>query len=295
MQTMRGSVDLDADSSHRDRIDAFLAVSGNLRPPFAVVDLEAVAARYLALTASLPCVDVRFAVRTDPSAEVLELLARLGAGFEVHAATELDACLDAGIDPAAISFDATRALAGASGRAQRLGVSRFTVSAAAELQALAHRVPGATVALRTGHPAHPAVGGLLRRAADWGLRVGLAVDQGRGRPGWDAALADASVCHADLRAAGMEPAVLDLVGPLGETGVLRTALDQQLSPRPPPVVTVVVGRSLLAGTAVLRTAAIGNGGGSRTGSEDVRRHVDLWGPVIGKSQQHVPTYYLGIG
>ena len=105
MQTMRGSVDLDADSSHRDRIDAFLAVSGNLRPPFAVVDLEAVAARYLALTSSLPGVDVRFAVRTDPSAEVLELLARLGAGVEVHAATELDACLDVGIDPAAISFN----------------------------------------------------------------------------------------------------------------------------------------------------------------------------------------------
>jgi hypothetical protein len=86
----------------------------------------------------------------------------------------------------------------------------------------------------------------------------------------------------------MEPAVLDLVGPLGETGVLRTALDEQLSPRPPPVVTVVVGRSLLAGTAVLRTAALAE-------ADDVRRHVDLWGPVIGKSQHHVPTYYLGIG
>jgi ornithine decarboxylase len=290
---MRGSVDLDADSSHRDRIDAFLAVSGNLRPPFAVVDLEAVAARYLALTSSLPGVAVRFAARTDPSMEVLELLARLGAGFEVHAATELDACLDAGIDPAAISFDATRALAGASARAQRLGVSRFTVSAASELQALAHRVPGATVALRTGHPAHPAVGGLLRRAARWGLRVGLAIDQGRGRPGWDAALSDAAVCHADLRAGGMEPAVLDLVGPLGETGVLRAALDDQLPPQPPPVVTVVVGRSLLAGTAVLRTSGVGRVAGP--GSEDVRRQVDLWGPVIGKAQQHVPTYYLGIG
>jgi hypothetical protein len=57
----------------------------------------------------------------------------------------------------------------------------------------------------------------------------------------------------------------------------------------------VVGRSLLAGTAVLRTAAIGDGGWSGSGSENVRRHVDLWGPVIGKSQQHVPTYYLGIG
>lgn len=285
METIAGGIDLDAESGHRARIDAFLAVSGTLRAPFAVVDLEAVAARYLGLTSALPGVAVRFTVRTDPSVEVLELLARLGAGFEVHSATELDACLDAGIDPTTISFDATRALAGASGRAQRLGVTRFTVSSGAELQALAHRVPGATVGLRTAHPSHPAVAGVLARAADLGLRVGLVVDQGRGRPSWDDALGDVATCHDDLRSAGVEPAVLDLVGHLGPAPALRSALDQQLPPRPPPVVSVVVGRALLAGTAVLRTVAT---------EEGVRRQVDLWGPVIGHTH-HVPTYYLGIG
>lgn len=289
MQTISGTVDLDADMGHRARIDAFLTVSGNLRAPFAVVDLEAVAARYLALTSSLPDVAVRFTVRTDPSAEVLELLARLGAGFEVHTATELDTCLDLGIDPAAITFDATRAIPGAAGRAERLGVNRFTVGSASELQALAHRVPGATVALRTAHPSHPAVAGLLHRAADLGLRIGLAIDQGRGRPTWDAALADVATCHAHLRTTGTEPAVLDLVGHLGPSDALRSALDQQLPPRPPPVVSVVVGRSLLAGTAMLRTLAI-----DPASADGVRRQVDLWGPVAGHTH-HVPTYYLGIG
>jgi hypothetical protein len=292
VQTTTGSVDLDTDSGHRARIDAFLAVSGNLRAPFAVVDLEAVAARYLALTSSLPGVAVRFVVRTDPSTEVLGLLGRLGASFEVHSATELDTCLEVGIDPAVINFDATRAMPGATGRAQRRGVTHFTVGAASELQALGHRVPGATVGLRTAHPSHPAVAGLLRRAAGDGLRVGLAVDQGRGRPTWDAALADAATCHADLRAAGIEPAVLDLVGQIGPTDALRTALDDQLPPRPPPLVTVVVGRSLLSGTAVLRTLTTTPGPDDR--SDGICREVDLWGPVAGHAQ-HVPTYYLGIG
>ena len=55
--------------------------------------------RYVELAASLPGVDMCYAVKANPAPEILEMLVDLGASFDVASPPEVDACLAAGADP----------------------------------------------------------------------------------------------------------------------------------------------------------------------------------------------------
>ena len=134
-------------SGPTERIDAFLR-SGGRETPFLVVDLDVVAARYRQLAESLPGVDVFFAVKANPAPEILEMLVRLGAHFDVASTGEIDACLAAGADPSTLSFGNTVKKRTAIRDAYVRGVRLFAFDSDEELDKLIDLAPGATVFCR---------------------------------------------------------------------------------------------------------------------------------------------------
>lgn len=73
--------------------------------PLFVYDLDAVADRFQALREALPPrVDVAYAVKANPAAEVLHRVAELGLGADVASGGELSAVCRAGFDPERVVF-----------------------------------------------------------------------------------------------------------------------------------------------------------------------------------------------
>ena len=66
------------------------------RSPLPLVDLDVVRQRYLDLVDVLPGIRVFYAVKANPSPDVLRLLVELGSSFDVASLGEIEQCLAAG-------------------------------------------------------------------------------------------------------------------------------------------------------------------------------------------------------
>ena len=82
-----------------------------------------------------------YAVKANSNIAVLDVLARLGAGFDIVSVGELERVLAAGGDPAKTVFSGVAKTAGEMARALELGIHCFNVESAAELEVL-NRVAG---------------------------------------------------------------------------------------------------------------------------------------------------------
>lgn len=89
-----------------------------------------------------------YAVKANPAPEVVRLLARAGAGFDVAGREEIELCLDQGARPELISYGNTVKKARDIAFAHRAGVRRFTFDSAADLANIAAHAPGSTVSCR---------------------------------------------------------------------------------------------------------------------------------------------------
>ncbi|HVX91876.1 MAG TPA: type III PLP-dependent enzyme, partial [Xanthobacteraceae bacterium] len=116
--------------------------------PCLVVDLDVVRDNYAAFARALPDTKVYYAVKANPAPQILELLVRLGANFDVASLAETEAVLAAGATPDRISYGNTikkeREIAAAYG----LGVTLFAVDCEAEVEKVARAAPGARVICR---------------------------------------------------------------------------------------------------------------------------------------------------
>jgi ornithine decarboxylase len=72
-----------------------------------VLDLDIVRARYKALRQSLPEVQIYYAVKANPAAEIISALAECGANFDLASSGELAICRGINIPPARLSFGNT--------------------------------------------------------------------------------------------------------------------------------------------------------------------------------------------
>ena len=88
-----------------------------------------------------------YAVKANSSLAVLQVLARLGSGFDIVSAGELERVLRAGGDPSRIVFSGVGKRAAEMQRALEVGIRCFNVESEAELDSLA------AVAAETGHTA----------------------------------------------------------------------------------------------------------------------------------------------
>jgi ornithine decarboxylase len=116
--------------------------------PCLVVDLEVVRDNYRAFAGALPDTRVYYAVKANPSLEVLKLLAGLGSCFDTASVAEIEMVLAAGAAPDRISYGNTIKKERDIARAFALGVRLFAVDSKEEVEKIARAAPGARVFCR---------------------------------------------------------------------------------------------------------------------------------------------------
>jgi ornithine decarboxylase len=116
--------------------------------PCLVVDLEVVRDNYRAFAGALPDTRVYYAVKANPSPEVLTLLAGLGSAFDCASVTEIEMVLATGAGADRISYGNTIKKERDIARAFALGVRLFAVDSTEEVDKIARGAPGARVFCR---------------------------------------------------------------------------------------------------------------------------------------------------
>lgn len=207
----------------------FLDENAGLPTPFLVVDLDLVETAYRDLTSALPGVEVLYAVKANPAAEVLGRLADLGSSFDVASPGEIERCLKLGIEPERLSYGNTVKKEADIAYAWRCGIRTFAADSDAELDKIVRQAPDSTVFVRidtdgvgADWPLSRKFGcdldtarHLLLRAASEGLAVGLSFHVGsqqRDVTAWDRPLERIGALGRDLAAHGVALAGVNLGG-----------------------------------------------------------------------------------
>src|SRR4051812_12565132 len=102
--------------------------------PCMVLDLDVVRDNFAKFARALPDTRVFYAVKANPSPEILKLLADLGSCFDTASVVEIQLALDAGATPERISFGNTIKKERDIARALELGVRLFAVDCEAEVE-----------------------------------------------------------------------------------------------------------------------------------------------------------------
>jgi ornithine decarboxylase len=211
------------------RIDSFLR---DVAPPtpFVVIDLDVVTEQYHRLQCALPMAGIFYAVKANPDADILRLLADLGSSFDVASRGEIDLVMSLGVPAERISYGNTIKRARDVAYAHAVGIRRYTVDAVEELDKVLEQAPGAEVVVRLFHtgvgadwplsrkfgcePAEAVQ--LLVRATQLGAsRTGISFHVGsqqRSPEGWDDVLAATAQVFAEARALGARPDIVNLGG-----------------------------------------------------------------------------------
>ncbi len=129
------------------KVAAFLDSSA-LATPCLVLDLDRVAENYAALRHALPAAKIYYAVKANPAAPILRLLAGMGSCFDAASIQEINECVAAGAPPATISFGNTVKKPGAIAAAHALGVPLYAFDSLEELRKIASHAPGSKVYCR---------------------------------------------------------------------------------------------------------------------------------------------------
>ena len=256
-----------------------------LPTPYLAFDPTVVAARYLTMRALLPEVGVHYAVKCNPSPQVLDVLAGLGCGFEIASAPELDLVVAAGANPSEVLYsNPVKPPAHVAATFAR-GVRRFAVDSEGEVRKVAALAPGAAVYVRvvvddaqSTFPLSRKFGTSIDQAGDLLLlarSLGLEADgvtfhvgsQCTDPTAWARAIDRCGVLLRRLHHHGVALRMLDIGGgfaaPYG-TAVptladvaagVRDALARL--PHRPPVVVAEPGRYLVAESTVLVATVIG--------------------------------------
>lgn len=117
---------------------ALAAIARALGTPTYVYSSAALTANYRAYAAALAGTDhlICYAVKANSNLAVLNLLARLGSGFDIVSSGELARVLAAGGDPAKVVFSGVGKSAAEMAEALRAGIHCFNVESTAELERL---------------------------------------------------------------------------------------------------------------------------------------------------------------
>ncbi len=211
------------------KVASFLS-SAALATPCLVMDLDRVAENYAALRAALPAARIYYAVKANPAAPILGLLAGLGSCFDAASIQEVLQCLGAGARPADISFGNTVKKPAAIAAAHAQGVALFAFDSIEELRKIATHAPGAKVYCRVEvsnlgaeWPLSKKFGTTIARARELMLDVqGLGLvphgisfhvgSQQTGTAAYELAIAQVAMLFTDLKAQGLCLKMLNLGG-----------------------------------------------------------------------------------
>jgi ornithine decarboxylase len=265
-----------------------------------VIDLDTVRESYTRLREALPEARMYYAVKANPAPEVVRLLARAGAGFDVAGREEIELCLAQGARPELISYGNTVKKARDIAFAYRAGVRRFTSDSFPDLENIAEHAPGSTVSCRIlvdspgsqtpfgqkfGCAPEMAVD-LLTRAAALGLDPeGVAFHVGSQHldpRAWDAGIAAAAMVTRAVAARGVSLRGLNIGGglpsrytttppPLADyTAAIRASVKRHFPVAPD--LALEPGRAVVADAGMIRSEVVLV---SRKSSTDEKRWVYL--------------------
>ena len=130
-----------------DKIARFLAEQSP-ETPCLVIDLDVIGQAYETLRRYLPLARVYYAVKANPSVEIIAMLEDKGASFDVASRGEIELCLGHGVAPERMSFGNTIKKEKDIAFAYHAGVRLFAFDSASELEKLARAAPGAGVFCR---------------------------------------------------------------------------------------------------------------------------------------------------
>ncbi|GGH30663.1 ornithine decarboxylase [Alsobacter metallidurans] len=195
-----------------------------------VLDLDVVRDNYNAFARALPDTRVFYAVKANPSPEVLHLLATLGSCFDTASVVEIEMALAAGATSDRISFGNTIKKERDIARAFSLGIRLFAVDCVAEVDKIVRAAPGSKVFCRilcdgagAEWPLSRKFGCVPEMAADvleHAHRNGLEAygvsfhvgSQQRNTEAWDQALASSAEIFRECAVRGMNLSMVNLGG-----------------------------------------------------------------------------------
>ncbi len=179
-----------------------------------------------------------YAVKANSNLAVLDVLARLGAGFDIVSGGELERVLAAGGDPARIVFSGVAKTADEMSRALQLGIQCFNLESAQELDVLNRVAAEQNTIARVSVRVNPDVDARTHPYISTGLRenkFGVAVDEALHVYQRAAQLASVEVvgldCHIGSQLTELTPFIaalrrlLALVDQLAELGIPIHHLD----------------------------------------------------------------------
>ena len=116
--------------------------------PLMLLSRAALKAQYDRFTRSLSSVTPYYAIKANPHPEIIKTFAKLGTGFDVASAAEMDLVLKLGADPKKVIFANTIKSNEDIARAHRKKVRLMTFDNEAELYKIAKNCPSAKVLVR---------------------------------------------------------------------------------------------------------------------------------------------------
>jgi ornithine decarboxylase len=269
--------------------------------PCLIVDLDVIGAAYDALTRYLPIAKVYYAVKANPAAEIVAMLAERGSNFDVASRAEIDLCLGNGATPERLSFGNTIKKERDIAFAYQSGVRLFAFDSEAELEKLARVAPGARVFCRIlvscegaewplsrkfGCTPRMAVD-LLGKAREMGLDAyGVSFHVGSQQTDlgqWDGAIAQAAEMFSLLAETGIDLRMVNIGGGFPAqyrgavssvemyAGAVTTALTRHFGNHLPEII-VEPGRSLVGDAGIIQSEVVLI---SDKGDGDARRWVYL--------------------
>ena len=129
------------------KIERFLAEQKPATPCL-VMDLDVVADNYRRLRSAVPQAGIYYAVKANPHASILNLLAKLGSSFDTASVAEIDMALATGINADRISYGNTIKKKSDIAEAYARGVKLYAFDSEAELGKIADAAPGSRVFCR---------------------------------------------------------------------------------------------------------------------------------------------------
>jgi ornithine decarboxylase len=283
-----------------ERINCFLAEN---RPetPCLVVDLDVIAEAYDLLHWYLPLARIYYAVKANPASQIVAMLERKGANFDVASRGEIELCLNNGVAADRLSFGNTIKKEKDIAFAHQAGLRLFAFDSAPELDKLARSAPGARVFCRIlvacdgaewplsrkfGCAPEMAVA-LLRRARDLGLDpYGVSFHVGSQQTDlgqWDGPVGSAARMFSLLAEADIELRMVNIGGGFpahyrsdvpaidGYSQAVMAAITKHFGNRLPEII-VEPGRSLVGDAGIIQTEVVLI---SEKGCGDPRRWVYL--------------------
>jgi ornithine decarboxylase len=283
-----------------ERIARFLA-ENRLETPCLVVDLDVIAEAYDVLRWYLPLARIYYAVKANPAPQIVAMLDRKGANFDVASRGEIELCLANGIAADRLSFGNTIKKEKDIAFAYQAGLRLFAFDSAFELDKLARAAPGAQVFCRIlvacegaewplsrkfGCAPEMAVE-LLRRARDFGLDpYGVSFHVGSQQTDlaqWDGAVGRAAEMFSLLAEADIELRMVNVGGGFpahyrsdvpaidGYARAVMAAITRHFGNHLPEII-VEPGRSLVGDAGIIQSEVVLI---SEKGDADGRRWVYL--------------------